>query len=91
MPLPTSHFSCRFHGMVDSGRVLGSLTSAGGCFSLAQESIEIVEQKRNILTANFALSRIITGINHSISKLHLHATRQTAADDIADGGGRFNR
>ena len=76
--------------MAESLRSSGSLTSRGGSFCVAHET-STMAVTNNMAEAMFLRSlRAFASINHSISRLHLNATPQTAGDDIAYGGRRFN-
>ena len=76
--------------MVDSPCSSGSLTNRGGSFCVAHETNVIMVATNRVEVMFFRSLGISASINYNISRLHLDAARQTAGDDIADSGRRFN-
>ena len=87
-PIPTAPV-CSKEGWIPAC-VPGSLTRTGGSFCDAQPARAVKEQSRSRPAMIFRCSRICANINDGISRLHLHTSGQATANDIADGGRRFN-
>src|ERR1041384_1730767 len=88
---PVSHFSCLFQGIVDAPRSSGSSTRRACDLSDAQETSTALLAHRSASGRFRIRSKMTAGINYSVSRLHLDATRQSAGHYIGDAGGRFNR
>src|SRR6202022_2235034 len=87
---PVSHFSCLFQGHADSAFASGSLTSATCSFWLAHETNMVAAASNRTAATFLSCLRICASINDNVSRLHLDASRQSAGNDIADSGRRFN-
>jgi hypothetical protein len=85
-----SHFSCRLHGRVESPWSSGSSTKRTDSLWLAHEASVIANANHRTARMFFRFLGTCASINHCVSRLHLDAARQTAGDDIADSGRRFN-